>query len=86
MAAKTFDALTPELQKIVLQAAKEATVYERVQEQAAGKAAEDDMEKKGVKFNAIDKAPFQAATKPVIDAYAKSINMTEMLAAFQAAK
>jgi tripartite ATP-independent transporter DctP family solute receptor len=85
MAGPTFDKLTPELQQIVLQAAKEATVYERVQEQAAGKAAEDDMEKKGVKFNAIDKAPFQAATKPVIDAYAKSINMTDMLAAFQAA-
>jgi tripartite ATP-independent transporter DctP family solute receptor len=86
MAGKTFDALPPELQKIVIQAAKEATVYEREQEQAAGKAAEDDMEKKGVKFNAIDKAPFQAATKPVIDAYAKSIDMTAMLAAFQAAK
>ena len=86
MAGQTFNKLTPELQKIVLAAAQEATVYERVQEQAAGKAAEDDMEKKGVKFNAIDKAPFQAATKPVIDAYAKSIDMTQMLADFQAAK
>ena len=87
MAGATFKKLTPDLQQIVLQAAREATVFAREAERKAGKAAEEEMASKfGVKYNAIDKAPFQAAIKPVIEEYAKNLGLSEMLAAFQAAK
>ena len=32
-----------------------------------------------VKFNAIDKEPFKAATKPVIADFAKSMGLTDLL-------
>jgi TRAP-type C4-dicarboxylate transport system substrate-binding protein len=87
MAGQTFKALPPDLQQIVLQAGQEATVFERKAEREAGQAAEADMASKfGVKFNTIDKEPFRTATQPVIEDYAKSIGMTEMLATFQAAR
>ena len=85
MAGQTYKKLPPDLQQIVRDAAKEATVVERQAERKAGQDAEDDMAAHfGVKFNAIDKAPFQAATKPVIVDYAKSLGLTDMLASFQA--
>ena len=87
MAGQTFNKLPPDLQQIVLAAAQEATVFERKAEHEAGQAAENDMTNKfGVKFNTIDKEPFRAATRPVNEDYAKTIGVTEMLAAFQAAK
>ena len=46
----------------------------------AGKAAETDMQTKfNVKFNAIDKAPFKTATKPVIAEFANTMGLTDLL-------
>jgi tripartite ATP-independent transporter DctP family solute receptor len=81
MSKKSFDKLPPDLQQIVLKDAREATNYERKIEAEAGQAAEADMQKRlNVKFNAIDKQPFKAATKPVIAEFAKSMGLTELLA------
>lgn len=87
MAGQTFDKLPPDLQQIVLQAGQEATVVARKAERDDGQAAEVEMANKfGVKFNAIDKEPFIAATKPVISDYAQNIGMTAMLNSFTAVK
>ena len=81
MSKKTFDKLPPDLRQIVLKDAQEATVFERKAEVEASLAAEAEMQTKfGVKFNAIDKEPFKAATKPVIADFAKSMGLTELLA------
>ncbi len=80
MAKKTFDALPPELQQIVLKDAQEATLFERRAEVEANLAAEAEMQSKfSVRFNAIDKEPFKASTKPVIAEFAKSMGLTELL-------
>ena len=42
--------------------------------------------KLGVKFNAIDKEPFKTATKPVIAEFAKTMELTELLASIDAVK
>jgi tripartite ATP-independent transporter DctP family solute receptor len=87
MSKKTFDKLPPDLQQIVLKGAQEATAFERKAEAEAGVAAEAEMQNKfGVKFNAIDKEPFKAATKPVIAEFAKTMGLTELLASIDDVK
>src|ERR1700710_307636 len=84
---KTFDKLPPDLQQAVIKCAQEATVLERSTELEAGASAEKEMQDKlGVKFNAIDKEPFKTATKPVIAEFAKSMELTELLASIDAVK
>ena len=80
MSKKSFDKLPADLQQIVLKAAQEATAYERKAEAEANEAAEAEMANKlNVKFNAIDKAPFKAATKPVIAEFASSMGLSDLL-------
>ncbi len=84
---KTFDKLPPDLQQVVLKAARDATVFERKAEVEATLAAEADMQGKlNVKFNAIDKEPFKAATKPVIAEFSKSMGLADLLASIDAVK
>jgi tripartite ATP-independent transporter DctP family solute receptor len=84
---KTFDKLPADLQQVVVKCAQEATVLERSTEVEASVSAEADMQGKlGVKFNAIDKEPFKAATKPVIADFAKTMEMTELLNSIDAVK
>src|SRR5450432_690918 len=81
MSKKSFDKLPPDLQQIILKDAQEATVLERKLEVDANITAEKDMQEKlNVKFNAIDKEPFKAATKPVIAEFATSMGLTGLLA------
>jgi tripartite ATP-independent transporter DctP family solute receptor len=84
---KTFDKLPADLQQIVVTCAHEATVLERSTEVEANVSAEAEMQGKlGVKFNAIDKEPFKAATKPVIADFAKTMELTELLSSIDAVK
>jgi tripartite ATP-independent transporter DctP family solute receptor len=84
---KTFDKLPPDLQQIVLKAARDATVFERKAEVEANVAAEADMQGKlNVKFNAIDKEPFKVATKPAIAEFSKSMGLVDLLAGIDAVK
>jgi TRAP-type transport system periplasmic protein len=87
MSKKTFDKLPPDLQQVVINAAREATVYERKVELDAGGAAEAAMQANfGVKFNTIDKAPFKAATKPVIAEFARSMGLSDLVASIDDVK
>jgi TRAP-type transport system periplasmic protein len=87
MSKKTFDKLPPDLQQVVINAAREATVYERKVELDAGGAAETAMQANfGVKFNTIDKAPFKAATKPVIAEFARSMGLSDLVASIDDVK
>ena len=81
MSKKSFDKLPADLQKIVLNAAQEATVLERKLELEANVSADKDMQEKfNVKFNTIDKEPFKVATKPVIAEFATNMGLTDLLA------
>jgi TRAP-type transport system periplasmic protein len=80
MSKKSFDKLPPDLQQILLKAAKEATVYERKVEKEANEAADTEMaDKLNVKFNTIDKEPFKKATQPVIADFASNMGLSDLL-------
>lgn len=79
MSKQSFDKLPANLKQAVLKAAKEATDYERKAELEAGQAAEKEMEEKfGAKFYTIDKAPFKAASEPVIKDFAGKMGLMEL--------
>lgn len=87
MSKKSFDKLPADLQQVVLKAAQEATIVERKAEIAANDAAIAQMRDKfNVKFNNIDKEPFKVATKPVIADFAKSMGLSDLLAAIDSTK
>jgi len=70
LVSKTFfDSLPADLQQLVRQAGIEAKDHQRsvCDEQSA--RLQSELEKKGMKINIVDKAPFVAATKPVYDKY-----------------
>lgn len=87
MSKKNFDKLPADLQQIVVKAAQEATAFARKAEQEAGQSADKQMQEKfGAKFYNIDKAPFQAATKPVIEDFAGKMGLAELLKEIDKAK
>ena len=87
MSKKTFNKLPADLQQVVLESAKEATVYEHKVEFEANQAADAELQSKfHVKFNSIDKAPFKQATKPVIANFAREMGLTELLNSIDAIK
>jgi tripartite ATP-independent transporter DctP family solute receptor len=69
MSKKVWDTLTPEEQKAVRQAAKELVAYERKLWEAMEVESRATVEKAGVEVITVDKAPFQAAMKPVYDEF-----------------
>lgn len=80
MSKKTFDKLPSDLQQVVLNAAKEAALYERVVEKKANEDADKEMETKyNVKFFTIDKDPFRTVTEPVIKEFAKKMGLADLL-------
>lgn len=65
MSKKTMDKLTPDLQKIIHEAAKETAIFERnlVRKQASEHQAA--LKAKGMEIVEVDKTPFIEATRPV---------------------
>jgi tripartite ATP-independent transporter DctP family solute receptor len=69
----TFDALSPEMQAAVTEAAQESALMQRELWAAREDASRKAVEAGGVVVNEVaDKAPFQAAMAPVYEAYFKS--------------
>ena len=62
-----FDTFSPEDQQAIRDAAAEAGKLNREMSQQADEELRGKMEEAGVKFNAVDPAPFVEATKPVYD-------------------
>lgn len=71
MSDKTFQKLTPEQQKAVTEAAKEATAYENKLVWDSEESLAKDLQSKGMKFVDIDTAAFVQAAKPVQEKYAE---------------
>lgn len=84
---KSFDKLPADLQDTLVKCSKEATPIERKAEVEANVSADAEMKDKlNVKFNAIDKEPFKAVTKPVIAEFANNMGLTALLASIDAVK
>lgn len=70
-AKSTFEKLTPEQQNALMEAAKEAAVFERKQCEDGEASQIADMESKGIKVSRPDTTEFQKAMAPVYEKYAQ---------------
>lgn len=76
---KKLASLPPELQKMVLQAGKEAAVHERKKDAELVAAAADRLKSKGAVLTAPDKARFVKLIAPIQDEVARELKATELL-------
>jgi tripartite ATP-independent transporter DctP family solute receptor len=67
MSRRSWDGLSPADQAVITAAAAEATRYQRQLTRAADDAAQADLIRRGVRIDAVDKAPFIAATAGIRD-------------------
>jgi tripartite ATP-independent transporter DctP family solute receptor len=79
MNEKKLKSLPPDLQKLVLQAAQDASVYERKKDSELVAAAGDRLKSKGVVMTKPDKTKFISLIAPIQDQVAKDIKATELL-------
>jgi len=84
MSKKVWDSLTPDDQKAVRQAAKDSVPYMRKLWQDLEVSARAEVEKAGVTVVQVDKAPFQAAVKPVYDQFITDPKLKDLLTRMQA--
>jgi tripartite ATP-independent transporter DctP family solute receptor len=76
---KKLASLPPDLQKIVLDAALEASAYERKKDAEFVAAAADRLKAKGAVLTAPDKTKFIALIAPIQDEVAKELKATDVL-------
>lgn len=79
MNERKFNALSPELQKIVLEAAAEACAIQRRRDRELNAEAVERMTAKGATFITPDRAKFAALIAPIQDDVAQTLKMTDML-------
>lgn len=75
MSKKSYDKLTPELQKVIMEASREATDFARSERERIEKESRQAMEKEGVKFYDIDAAEWVKACEPVYEKFSKELPM-----------
>lgn len=71
MSKQTFNKLSPELQEIVLECGRDATIFERQLREKADRELEAKFKSAGVTIYEVDLAEFMQACKPVRDSYLK---------------
>jgi tripartite ATP-independent transporter DctP family solute receptor len=86
MSKTVFDALSPDEQKIFRAAAKESVPYMRKLWDAKEAASRAIVEKAGSQIVAVDKAPFQAAMKPVYDKFITDARLKDLVKRVQDTK
>ena len=83
MSEKIFQGLPADVQKIILDSAKEAWTWTREQAKAGNEKADTELEKLGVKFTSPDVKPFQDAVKPYWSEWATKNNANDIVDAIQ---
>lgn len=87
MHKKLYDGFDPKIQKILVEAAKEASAYERKVNNDGEADILKKLAEKGMKINDPDRKPFQVKCQPVYeDAYKKNPEWRGMIAEIQSVK
>ncbi len=79
MSRKVWDKLSPEDQRLIRAAAKASVPKMRALWDAREKRAEDAVRQSGVQVNAVDKAAFRDAMKPVYDAFVRDEKLKKLV-------
>ena len=70
---KTYNKLPEDLQEYLVKSAAWLGDYEMAEDQKVQAAALEELEKKGVTINKVDKAPFMEGVKPVLEEFSEEI-------------
>jgi tripartite ATP-independent transporter DctP family solute receptor len=70
---KTYNKLPEDLQEYLVESAAWLGDYEMAEDQKAQAAALEELEKKGVTINKVDKTPFIEGVKPVLEQFSEEI-------------
>jgi tripartite ATP-independent transporter DctP family solute receptor len=85
MSKRVWDTLSPDVQKAIRVAAKESVPYMRKLWDDMEIASRAEVEKGGAEIITVDKAPFQAAMKPVYDQFISDPQLKSLLQRIQEA-
>ncbi len=77
--AKSIDALPPDMKKAVMDAAKEAAVYQRKRAPEEDEKAMVELKKKGMVFTTIDRKPFAAKAQPFLMSFSKDVQADDLV-------
>ena len=77
--AKSIDSLPPDIRKAVLDAAKEAAAFQRSRAPEEDKLALEELKKKGMSINAIDRKPFMAKAEPFWTSFSKEVQAEDFV-------
>jgi tripartite ATP-independent transporter DctP family solute receptor len=86
MSKKVYDSFTPDEQALVRKTAKDSVPYMRKLWKELEDQSKDIVVKSGVEVITVDKAPFQAAMKPLYQKYLPDPKMQDMLRRIQETK
>ncbi|HPG03151.1 MAG TPA: TRAP transporter substrate-binding protein, partial [Rhodoblastus sp.] len=87
MSRKAWDALSPEDQKIFKDAARESSNYMNLQWRAWEERAREEARSAGNQIiEQIDRAPFEAAMKPIYDEAMRNPSVRELVERIRAVK
>jgi len=77
--AKSIDALPPDMKKAVMDAAKEAAVYQRKRAPEEDEKAMVELKKKNMVFTTIDRKPFAAKAEPFLMSFSKDVQADDLV-------
>jgi tripartite ATP-independent transporter DctP family solute receptor len=77
--AKSIDALPPDMKKAVLDAAKEAAVFQRKRAPEEDEKSMVELKKKGMVINSIDRKPFVAKAEPFLMSFSKEVQADDLV-------
>ena len=81
LSRRSFDALAPSDREIVLAAARESVAYMRTLWDRLESQARSEVIAAGVHVNEVDRAAFQRAAQPIVDAYVHQSGLKELYSA-----
>lgn len=77
--AKSIDALPPDMKKAVMDAAKEAAVYQRKRAPEEDEKSMVELKKKGMIFTTVDRKPFAAKAEPFLMSFSKDVQADDLV-------
>jgi len=77
--AKSIDALPPDMKKAVMDAAREAAVFQRKRAPEEDEKAMVELKKKGMIFTTIDRKPFAARAEPFLMSFSKDVQADDLV-------
>jgi len=77
--AQSLDTLPPDMKKAVMDAAKEAAVFQRKRAPEEDEKSMAELKKKGMVINLVDRKPFAAKAQPFLMSFSKDVQADDLV-------